>query len=352
VVEEELDRAAALIADASCVGLACHVDPDGDALGSLLGLHHLCRANGQASIASWPEPFGVAPHYTFLPGLDGCTKPADFPRDPDVMITFDCGSLGRLRELAGPARSAAARGRLIVIDHHRTNDGYGSVNVIDPSAAATAVVVRRLADRLGWPLNRDAAVCLYTGLVTDTGRFQYEATCPEVFSFAAELSSFALPIAQMSRQLFEEHRFEYLQLIATCLGRAQLDRELGFIATWITAEDFASYDVAIEETEGLIDLVRRAREADVACVLKETEGGVRVSLRSVGDVDVSAIATRFGGGGHACAAGFTAAAPIEQVLGEVREALAEVRAMGGTVGDEGAGRGAGFEAREVDGGRR
>jgi bifunctional oligoribonuclease and PAP phosphatase NrnA len=329
VVDDDLARAAALIADASSVGLACHVDPDGDALGSLLGLHHLCLAHGQASVASWPEPFLVAPHYAFLPGLDGCTKPADFPADPDVMITFDCGSLGRLRELAGPARSAADRGRLIVLDHHRTNEGYGSVNVIDPGAAATAVVVRQLADRLGWGLNRDAAVCLYTGLVTDTGRFQYEATCPDVFSLAAELSSFELPIAKMSRQLFEEHRFEYLRLISTCLGRAQLDRDLAFIATWITVDDFVSHGVGIEETEGLIDLVRRAQEAEVACVLKETEAGVRVSLRSVGDVDVSAVATHFGGGGHAFAAGFTAAGPIDRVLAEIREVLAGVRAAAG-----------------------
>jgi phosphoesterase RecJ-like protein len=329
VVDDDLARAAALIADASSVGLACHVDPDGDALGSLLGLHHLCLAHGQPSVASWPEPFLVAPHYAFLPGLDGCTKPADFPDDPDVMITFDCGSLGRLRELAGPARSAAERGRLIVLDHHRTNEGYGSVNVIDPNAAATAVVVRQLADRLGWRLNRDAAVCLYTGLVTDTGRFQYEATCPEVFALAAELSTFELPIAQMSRQLFEEHRFEYLRLISTCLGRAHLDRDLAFIATWITVDDFVSHGVGIEETEGLIDLVRRAQEAEVACVLKETEAGVRVSLRSVGDVDVSAIATHFGGGGHAFAAGFTAPGPIERVLAEIREVLVAVRATAG-----------------------
>jgi len=329
VGDDELARAAAMIADASSVGLACHVDPDGDALGSLLGLYHLCLAHGQPSIASWPEPFHVAPHYAFLPGLDGCTKPADFPRHPDVMVTFDCGSLDRLRELGGPARSAAERGRLIVLDHHRTNEGYGSVNVIDPSAAATAVVVRQLAGRLGWRLNRDAAMCLYTGLVTDTGRFQYEATCPEVFSLAAELSSFELPIAKMSRQLFEEHRFEYLRLISTCLGRAQLDRELAFIATWITADDFASHGVGVEETEGLIDLVRRAQEAEVACVLKETEAGVKVSLRSVGDVDVSAIATHFGGGGHAFAAGFTSAAPLDRVLAEIREVLVAVRATAG-----------------------
>jgi bifunctional oligoribonuclease and PAP phosphatase NrnA len=324
----DLDTAAELIAGASTVALACHVEPDGDALGSLLGLHHLCLSQGRESVASWPEPFVVAPHYAFLPGLDLCTKPADFPAEPDVMVTFDCGSLDRLNELAEPARAAARRGRLIVLDHHRTNECYGAVNVVDPTAAATAVVVRRLAAGLGWPLTRESALCLYTGLVTDTGRFQYEATTPEVFVLAAELCSYGLPIASMSRQLFEEHRFEYLQLISTCLGRAELDRELGFIATWITAEDLAAHDVDSQETEGLIDLVRRALEAEVACVLKETPTGVRVSLRSVGSLDVSAVALRFGGGGHAFASGFTAPGPIESVLGDIRTAVADLRSEG------------------------
>jgi len=279
-------------------------------------------------VASWPEPFLVAPHYAFLPGLEDCTKSADFPPDPDVMVTFDCGSFDRLGELAVPARRAAQRGRLIVLDHHRTNTRYGAVNVIDPQAAATAVLVRRLADGLGWALTREAALCLYTGLVTDTGRFQYEATCPEVFRLAAELSGFDLPIPSISRQLFEEHRFAYLQLIATCLARAELDPELGFVATWVAAQDLETHHVAVQETEGLIDLVRRAKEADVACVLKETEGGVRVSLRSVGTVDVSEVATRFGGGGHAFAAGFVASGSIASVLADVRSAVAAERGGG------------------------
>jgi len=321
----ELQRAVEMVAGATTVGLVCHVEPDGDALGSLLGLHHLCAANGKPSVASWPEPFLVAPHYAFLPGLDDCTKPADFPADPDVMITFDCGSLDRLNELAVPARRAAERGRLIVLDHHRTNGCYGSVNVVDPAAAATAVVVRALADGLGWRLTRDAALCLYTGLVTDTGRFQYEATSPDVFELAAELSAFDLPIPSMSRQLFEEHRFAYIKLIAACLARAELDIDLGFVATWVAADDLEAYHVAIQETEGLIDLVRRAKEADVACVLKETDSGVRVSLRSVGTIDVSEVAARFGGGGHAFAAGFIANDSIAGVLADVRAAVAEQR---------------------------
>src|SRR5438477_4463768 len=182
-----LDRAAVAIEASSAVALACHVTPDGDALGSMLALHHLCRSVGKPSVASWPAPFLVGSHYRFLPGLDACTDPADYPSAPEVMVTFDCGSLDRLGELAHAAKAA---GQLIVLDHHVTNDRYGTINVIDSEAAATAVVVRRLAERLGWSLTREAAVCLYTGLVTDTGRFQYTNTTPAVFALAQELTTF------------------------------------------------------------------------------------------------------------------------------------------------------------------
>jgi phosphoesterase RecJ-like protein len=324
--DQALDEAACLIERAGALALACHVAPDGDALGSMLALHHLARAQGRSSQVSWPEPLAVARHYDFLPGVDLVTKPADFPAAPEVMVTFDCGSLDRLVEL-GPAAEAARReGGLIVLDHHVTNDLFGSVNVVDPTAAATAVVVHRLAQRLGWGLTRDAAICLYTGLVTDTGRFQYDNTTPEVFALAHELSEFDLPIAGMTRRLFEEHRFAYLQLAAACLSRAELDCDLRFVATWLTTEDLERFDVSIEETEGLIDLIRRAGEAEVSCVLKETPAGIRVSLRAVASVDVGAIACGFGGGGHRFAAGFTRAGTVDEVLREVREAVATASA--------------------------
>ena len=322
VEAHSLEQAGAAITRAASVALACHVSPDGDALGSMLALHHLCRSQGKRSVASWSEPFDVAPHYTFLPGLQLATKPGDFPAAPVVMVTFDCGSMDRLGDLVPAARAAD---ELIVLDHHRSNDRYGTINVVDPDAAATAVVVRRLAQLLGWPLTRDAAICLYTGLVTDTGRFQYSNTTPEVFALAEELSRFDLPIADMTRQLFEQNRFDYLQLVATCLGRAQLDRDLRFVATWVTDDDLRRYGVQIEETEGLIDLVRRADEAEVSCVLKETAEGTRVSLRAVSDVDVGAIAVRFGGGGHRFAAGFTSQNSIWQVLEAIKTELRQLR---------------------------
>ncbi len=314
----ELERAAEVIASAPALALACHHTPDGDALGSMLALAILATERGKEIVASWPEPFPVAPHYEFLPGLELATKPHDFPPAPDVMVTFDCGSIGRLAELGHPAKAAR---ELIVIDHHVSNDGYGTINVIDPDAAASAVVVRRLVDLLGWRLNRDAAMCLYTGVVCDTGRFQYDTTTPEVFSLAQELSGFGLPIGEITRKLFEEHRLAYLKLAAEAIDRAEYDPDRRFVATWVLADDLARHGVLMEETEGLIDLVRRTSEADVSAVLKETPEGTKVSLRAVNDFDVSEVAVDFGGGGHRAAAGFLSEQSVPEVLAAIRRRL-------------------------------
>jgi bifunctional oligoribonuclease and PAP phosphatase NrnA len=318
-IEAAMTRAVELIADAPVVALACHVSPDGDALGSMLALHHSLRAAGRTSIASFPTPFIVAPHYRELPGLDTLAPPGDFPAKPDVMVTFDCGSMARLGDLE-PAAEAARE--LIVLDHHVSNDRYGSVNVIDPDAAATGVVVRRLMEELDLPMAHEAAVCLYAALVCDTGRFQYATTTPQVFDLARELVGYDVPVERLSRALFEEHRFAYLQLVAEVLGRAELCVDQRFVWTAVTVDDLERHGVTIDEAEGLIDLVRRTAEAEVSCVVKEEPGGtVRVSLRSLGDVDVCRIAEREGGGGHRFAAGFTSSDSIPEVISRIKAAL-------------------------------
>jgi phosphoesterase RecJ-like protein len=318
-VEAALARAVKVIDAADEVALACHVNPDGDALGSTLALLHVLRAAGRRCVASFPAPFVVAPHYRSLPGLDLLIPPEQFPARPPVMVTFDCGALGRLGSLAAAAESAA---ELVVVDHHVSNDRYGTINVIDPEAAASGVVVRHLIDRLGLPLTRDAAVCLYTALVCDTGRFQYETTTPAVFDLARELVEFDIPIADLSRTLFEEHRFAYLQLMAEAVAHAHLVPEQSLVWTAVTQEMLQRHGVAIEEIEGLIDIVRRTAEAEVACVLREeADGSIKVSLRSVGTVDVQRVAGACGGGGHRFAAGFTSHEGIPETVTAVRALL-------------------------------
>jgi bifunctional oligoribonuclease and PAP phosphatase NrnA len=324
----ELARGVAAIAQSEHLALACHVTPDGDALGSMMAMHHLARANGLTVTSSWPSPFVAAANYRSLPGLEQCVDPALFPKRPNVMVTFDCGAVGRLGELATPARWAAANGELIVVDHHVTNERFGSVNIIDPGAAATAVVVREIARGLGWALNRDAALCLYVALIADTGRFQYSSTTASVFALAEELASFDLPIATVSRQLFSENRFAYLQLASVALARAELDTDLGFVHTSVTLDDQRTYNVTYDEVEGLIEWVRSTAEAEVACVCKETEDGIRVSLRSVESVDVGSIAHALGGGGHRLAGGFTMRAPISEVVRVVKARVAAALIVG------------------------
>lgn len=316
----ELQRAIKVIGSASQVALACHVSPDGDALGSMLGLHHALRAAGRDSVASFPDPFVVAPHYRELPGLDLLTEPGHFPVEPEVMVTFDCGSLNRLGGLVEPAKRA---GELVVLDHHASNDRYGSINAVDPAAAATAVLVYRLIEQAPFlELDYSVAVCLYAGIVCDTGRFQYESTTEEVFDIARTLVGYGVPLAQLNRALFEEHRFPYLQLVGALLSRAVLVPDRHFVWVAITQADLRRHDVTLDETEGLIDLVRRTSEAEVSCVLKEEpDGSLRVSLRSLGAVDVCAIAQAQGGGGHRFAAGFTTDATVDAAVARVIDAL-------------------------------
>lgn len=318
-IDAALKEAITAVADASEIALACHVNPDGDALGSTLGLLHVLRAAGRDAIASFPSPFVVASHYRALPGLELLTPPGEFPSEPEVMVAFDCGSLDRLGDLEPAARAA---GELVVIDHHISNTRFGTINVVAPAAAASSCVALELIDGLGMPLTRDAATCLYAALVCDTGCFQYDTTTPAIFDTARRLTEFDIPVATLSRALFEEHRFAYLQLLGDALHNAVLVREQRFVWTFVTQEMLVRHGVAMEEVEGLVDILRRTAEAEVTCVLKEeVDGSIRVSLRSLGDVDVRGIAEAHGGGGHRLAAGFTSGLDIDTVVALIRAAL-------------------------------
>ncbi len=321
VFDPAFDSAVAALQDHGSIALACHVTPDGDALGSLLAFHLAATSAGKQSIASWPAPFEVAPHYRSVPGLHAAVPAHEFPLEPALMMTFDCGSLGRLNELREPARWSRDHGELIVVDHHVSNECYGSINVIEPRAAATAVVVRDLFTALKWPLTRDIAWCLYTGLVTDTGKFQYAATTPAVFALAEELASFDLPIARIGRELFDEHQFLYLKLAARILERAELDTDISLVSSFVTQQDLAEFKVGYDEVEGMIDWLRTTAEAEVTCMVKEAHDGVRVSLRSKESADVGALAAHFGGGGHRLAAGFSSNESVAEVMSRVKVAL-------------------------------
>lgn len=319
-------RVVSAVEAADEVALACHVSPDGDALGSMLALGLALRGAGRRVVASFGDRrFAVPRLLRFLPGQDLLVEPARYPAAPDLMITFDVATMERLGLLEGSARNA---GELLVVDHHVSNTagtGFGTLRLVDPTAAATTVLTEELITRLGLPIDEDIATCLYTGLVTDTGSFRYSVT-PAVHAMAGRLVATGLPTEEISRELWERSPFGYLKVLAAALDRATLEPAAaeahGLVWTYVTRADRAAVALPYEEVEGLIDVVRRADEADVAVVLKQDDEGVwQVSARSKGAIDVGRACTALGGGGHARAAGFTSHLPPADTLAMLRPLL-------------------------------
>ena len=317
------------LADADEVCLLCHVSPDGDALGSMLGLGAALRAQGRKVWASFGaanegEAFAVPRTYSFLPALDLLVPPSDFPADPALLVTFDTGSADRLGSLVDRLDTAAVS---LVVDHHSTNTRYGTLNLVDTSAAATTVVVAGLLDRLGWELTAEVAAPLYTGLITDTGSFRYAATTPAVHELAGRLLATGIRHDLISRAIWDTASLGYVHLLGEVCARAELEPAavggLGLVWTMVRAHDLARHGVGMAEVEGVIDIVRLAAEAEVAVVLKEEpdSGILRVSSRSRGAVDLGAVCVSLGGGGHRFAAGFTSYDDVERTLARFRSAL-------------------------------
>ncbi|WP_410812995.1 DHH family phosphoesterase [Micromonospora sp. 067-2] len=304
--------------------LICHVNPDGDALGSMLGFGLGLRQLGVRRLqATFPGPPEVPEPFRGLPGLDLLVPASDADTDPDLVICFDAASESRLGELAGRLSTADAA---LVLDHHASNAGFGTVNLIDPSAAATSVVAEQLLARLGVALDAAIAECLYVALTTDTGSFRFEATTPAVHQMAARLLATGISPGDISRRVFDTRPFGAVRLFGEVLGRARLEPGAvdgrGLVWTFATLDDLARHDQRPYVLEALIDSVRCTAEADVSCVLKQTTAGEwAVSMRSKGAVDVSRVAVALGGGGHRFAAGFTGRGVVDQVVEQIRGQL-------------------------------
>jgi phosphoesterase RecJ-like protein len=322
---EDFDRAAEVLRDAERAVLVCHVNPDADAMGSMLGLGVFLSARGAEVSATVPNGLADLPRWVeSLPGRELLVAPGDLPKEPPVVVTLDAADLARLDGLDHLIERA---GTSVCIDHHRTNPGFATINLIDPEAAATAEVVYRLMARIGGEIGPDAAACLYAGLVTDTGRFQFESATPEVLRIAADLRERAFDHSRLAQALYEDNSLSYLRLLGTILERATLVPEADLVWTWLTRKDLAGARVAIQETDDVIDVLRTARESDVAAVVKEQrDGGFKVSMRSRGMTNVAAVAERFAGGGHRLAAGYTSKATLEETGKALIAALTEARA--------------------------
>ncbi len=295
--------------------LTAHEGPDGDALGSLLGLHHLLTQLGKDSVMFMAaKEFPLPIEYRFLPLEEVFHEPPADMSDRTVVF-LDCGNIDRM-----PVDFLAEDGNLVInIDHHHDNTLFGDVNLVDVAASSTAEIVYELAAALGAEITSEIASALYVGMVTDTGKFMYENTKARTHRIVADLIDAGVEVDETYRRLYEHVPIEKLRLVSRALDGIQFHCDGLLVLSYVTAADYEATGAGEEMTEGLIDFLRSVEGGKVAALVRDLgdrgRSARKVSLRSSdGEVDVSAIARKHGGGGHKRAAGFSTDLELDRLV--------------------------------------
>lgn len=303
----------------STVSIFGHEWPDGDAIGAAFALGLSLRSSGRQVAVSWPIPADLPETYRFLPGSD-LFVPAGETTVPDLVISVDCATPERLGALYRLGMEAKA---FVNIDHHADNTGFGTINCIDPDAPATCEILFRIFRQFSCEITREMALCLYTGIVTDTGRFQFSNTNAAAFKAAYELVKIGARPNLVYENIFQSYSYGYLRLLGAVLSRVEYDSGSRLVFSVLRQEDLTTFGVSMKETEGLIDFIRTVQDHRVAAIFKEQpDGSMKVSVRSKPDINIGKIAAGFGGGGHPFAAGYsfdgiTLLEAVERLKGEI-----------------------------------
>ncbi len=328
-IATEQDQVIAELRAADKLLLTTHENPDGDALGSLLAMQWILEQLGKDSLMYMsPDEFPLPWEYrawTFDKRLVG-SPPGDLAER--TIVFLDCGNIDRM-----PVDFLQGDGlHILNIDHHHDNTRFGTVNLVCSVASSTAEMVWRIAKELDVEITPRIADALYTGLVTDTGRFMYENTSPTAHRMAAELIEAGVEPHQVYRRLFENLPFRRVQLLQRALS--SVERVDGGVITiaHLEKDDYAETGAFETDSEGVVDHMRAVEGTAVAVLvrdlLSEDRNGMRkVSLRATdGSVDVSRIAREFGGGGHPQAAGFSTELPYPELVERLSELVREQHA--------------------------
>jgi phosphoesterase RecJ-like protein len=290
-----------------------HMNPDGDSLGSALALTALLRAKGHTVtnlLAKGTKPPAL---YTFLKGYDFMPA-AVCTATPDLFIAVDLPNRDRL----GDARAVLDRALdSLTIDHHPDYTGFCNHYLGTTDAAATGLLIWQLITSSGVPITREMAEYCYVALITDTGRFSFQNTNAEAFVAAGEMIAAGVDPAYMSMKVYDSKSLAALQLDARLISRIACICGGRVVYSWVTEDDFRELGVSRDETEGLPTILRSMKGAEVAMLLREESGQVRVNLRAREGYDVGEFARRFGGGGHRAAAGFTLAMTLDEAKGKI-----------------------------------
>ncbi len=297
-----------------------HVSPDGDAVGSLLGLTGALTEMGKTVTAlcadAIPDTFG------FLPGVDRITaSPDTVELAPEWIVSVDAAEDKRI---SGDISRFRDRAKLINIDHHGTNPLYGDVNLVVPHATSTAELVVQCLKEAGHTISRSTAECLYTGIITDTGGFRFSGVNGDTLRIAGDLIDTGFDPYEVTRALYEEYPLTRVLLERLMLERMELLLDDKLCVGILYADDFPRVGADVSETENLVDRLREIRGVEVGMLITGLPSGMtRVSLRSKGTVDVAEVAGKLGGGGHAAAAGIKSRLSPEEVKEKLVSSLAQ-----------------------------
>ena len=311
--------AAELLSAAATVAVICHVHPDADTIGAGLALALVLEKCDKQVEVSFATPAALPESLRSLPGCHLLVDPGAISRDVDLVVTVDVPSINRLGALSALADGSQ---RLLVIDHHASNDAFGTANFIDSSADSTTMMVAQILDAWGKPIDSDVAHCIYAGLTTDTGSFRWASA--DAFRLAARLVEAGVDNAAVSRALMDTHPFVWLPMLSRVLGSAQLVPDAaggrGLVYAVVDHQNYVRSRP--EEVESIVDIVRTTQQAEVAAVFKEVEPQRwSVSMRAKSEVDLAVVAATFGGGGHLLAAGYSTTGTIEDAVSSLRAAL-------------------------------
>lgn len=315
-----LREAAEALRKAERISLGCHLNPDGDALGSMLGLAIALESLGKSVVCLCQDP---VPHsYRFLPTSDRVVKEPPRGWRPEVGVGLDCDAEHRLGAIAPYILKAPC---VIDIDHHTGSGPFGDIRVLDPTASSTSQEIFDLLPHLGVAFSRDLAVCLLAGIIFDTGAFRFSNTSPRTFEAGAQLVAAGAEPDIIHQNMFDDRPLSNLKLLGRALTTARMEDGIAWSA--LTRQDYKETNAEETETEGIITNLMAIRDVRAAALFRETAHGVKVSLRSRNGIDVAEIARHFGGGGHVKASGCTVEKSLpdamDAVLGLMKQAAAE-----------------------------
>jgi phosphoesterase RecJ-like protein len=315
---EGLDEAVQAVWSATEIVLACHVNPDGDAIGSMLGLALGLEALGKHVTALSAD--GVPDSLAFLPGVSKIQTHSE-RRDFQLGVGLDAGDLSRL----GSNKETILSAPLVMdIDHHVTGGQFGQVRLLDATSASTAELVYDLLLALGVELTPEIAQCLLCGVLTDTGSFRFSNTKPRTMAVGGALIAAGASPTVIYEQIYENASFGAQKLLGRAMDRMTRSADGKLVWSWVTQADFAEFDATDKDTDGIATALRAVRGSEVAVFLREMPTGkLRVSLRAKDPWDVAAVAAQFGGGGHRLASGCSLDGPPEAAVQALLAALGQ-----------------------------